>query len=97
MLGISNANSSVVLAGIEPGDRLYLSKPDGYEDVEVKLIPEMDGKRQKEEEVVEEEPKGRTITLPDGRVITVPADRQGGRPGGGRPGGSGGAKVESSK
>lgn len=94
MLGISNANSSVVLAGIEPGDRLYLSKPDGYDDVDVNLIPEMDGKRQQEEEKVVEEPKGRTITLPDGRVITIPADGQGRRPGGGRP--AGGAKVESS-
>ena len=76
MIGERNANDAVLLAGLAEGDRLFLFVPKGMEDMDVKLIPEMDGKRMKEEPK-EEKPKENTITLPDGRVITIPADGTG--------------------
>jgi multidrug efflux pump subunit AcrA (membrane-fusion protein) len=50
MLGETNANDAVVLAGLEEGDRLYLSLPSGQEDKQIQLLPELDGKRKKKEE-----------------------------------------------
>lgn len=81
-VGASNDNSSVILSGLEDGDKIYLSVPTGFDDEPIALLPEMDGKRniQKQQEE-EQKPAERTITLPDGRQITVPADRQF-RPGG---------------
>jgi hypothetical protein len=74
-VGGTNNNEAVVNMGLEPGDRVYLSVPDGMEDEPIALLPELDGKRNIEEEPeVEEKPKERVITLPDGRKITVPAD-----------------------
>ena len=88
MIGERNANDAVLLAGLSEGDRLFLSVPKGMEDTDVRLIPEMDGKRRKEEPKEEEKPAGKTITLPDGRVITIPADGTGNPPpGGDRPAG----------
>lgn len=79
-VGGTNNNEAVVNMGLEPGDRVYLSVPEGMEDEPIALLPELDGKRNIEEErEVEEKPKERVITLPDGRKITVPAD---GGPGG---------------
>jgi hypothetical protein len=59
MLGDANTDEVVILAGLEEGDRLYLSTVRGLEDQEIDLIPEMDGKRgkEKEEEKVEEQPQ----------------------------------------
>ena len=79
-LGGTNNNEAVVNLGLEEGDRIYLSVPNGMEDEPIALLPELDGTRNKKEEPkVEEKPKERVITLPDGRKITVPAD---GGPGG---------------
>jgi len=79
-LGGTNNNEAVVNLGLEDGDRVYLSVPNGMEDEPIALLPELDGKRNiKEEPKEEEKPKERVITLPDGRKITVPAD---GPPGG---------------
>jgi len=76
-LGGTNNNEAVVNMGLEDGDRIYLSVPNGMEDEPIALLPELDGKRNiKEEPKVEEKPKERVITLPDGRKITVPADGQ---------------------
>lgn len=78
-VGETNSDAAIVLAGLNPEDRVYLSTPRGMEDKTIAMIPEMDGKRwqpQKEIEEVEM-PAERTITLPDGRVITVPADGRG--------------------
>ena len=80
-LGGTNNNEAVVKLGLEDGDRVYLSVPGGMDDEPIALLPELDGKRNiQEEPKVEEKPKERVITLPDGRKITVPAD--GGGPGG---------------
>lgn len=72
MLGETNANEAVILAGLVEGDRIYLSIPSGMEGQKIRLLPEMDGKRKREEAQPEPEPQGNTITLPDGRVITIP-------------------------
>lgn len=89
-LGLTNANDVVILAGLSEGDRVYLSLPRGMEEDAIKLLPEMNGKRKKEEPK-QEAPKENTITLPDGRVVTVPA-------GGAKPAGrERGAKTEGAK
>jgi HlyD family secretion protein len=75
MLGETNANEAVILAGLSAGDRVYLSVPSGLEAQSIKLISEMDGKRRVEEQA-EPEPKPNTMTLPDGTVITVPPGAQ---------------------
>lgn len=56
MIGEANAESVVILAGLEPGDRVSLSSVSGMENDDVNLIPEMDGKRQQNEEEPEPEP-----------------------------------------
>ena len=73
-IGDNNMNEVIILNGANEGDRLYLSMPSGYEDDEISLLPELNGKRNIEEVKVEEKPAEKTITLPDGRVIQVPAD-----------------------
>ena len=50
VIGETNANEVVVTAGLAENDRIYLSKPAGLEGDEVKLLPEMNGKRKKKEE-----------------------------------------------
>ncbi len=78
MIGDNNMNEVVVLKGIAPGDRLYLSVPGGHEDDPISLLPELDGKRNlPQEEEVATKPSAKTITLPDGRVMTVPAGAKG--------------------
>lgn len=72
-VGETNANEAVILAGLDAGDRVFVSTPLGLENEPVNLIPEMDGKRMQKEpemEPIEIEP---TITLPNGQV--VPASR----------------------
>ena len=66
MIGETNANDVVILAGLGEGDRLYLSVPAGNEKDEIKLLPEMNGKRSKPQP--SEEP-----------VIQPPADTKGKR------------------
>lgn len=50
VIGETNANDAVVLGGLEEGDRLYLSIPEGFADDDFRLLPEMNGKRQKKVE-----------------------------------------------
>ena len=94
-IGDNNMNEVIILGGINEGDRLYLSIPGGHEDDAIALLPELDGKRNIPKEVVKEEPKARTITLPDGRVIKMDGSRRGRRPGGRNPGDN--VKADSSK
>ena len=75
-MGETNLNEAVILNGVEEGDRLFLSIPNGQDDNDIALLPELEGKRNVEKEEVKEEPKEKTITLPDGRVITIPSDGQ---------------------
>jgi hypothetical protein len=50
MIGLTNANDAVLLAGVSEGDRVFLSVPSGLGDSQVDLLPEMNGKRQRPEE-----------------------------------------------
>jgi HlyD family secretion protein len=54
MVGLTNANDAVILAGLSEGDRVYLSVPSGMENESIDLLPEMNGKRRKP---VEETPE----------------------------------------
>jgi len=45
MLGSSNRNEVIVLAGLEAEDKVYMSKVRSLEDSDVNLLSEMDGKR----------------------------------------------------
>lgn len=56
MMGETNANDAVIVAGLSDGDRVYLSVPAGQDDKEIRLLPEMNGKRKKKEEVGEPMP-----------------------------------------
>ncbi len=72
MIGDNNLTDLVIRKGVQPGDRLYLSEPRGHEDDPIKLLPEMDGKRNlPREEPKQEETITRTITTPDGKTITI--------------------------
>ncbi len=72
MVGVTNSDEAVIMAGLKQSDRLYLSFPIGFEDSPVALIPEMDGKRfhpePEEQEINIEE---RMITLPNGMQVPV--------------------------
>ncbi len=63
----ANANDVVIKGGLSLSDKLFLSNPSGQEDRPVKLLPEMNGKRKKQEsseEAKEPRPAGQVITLP---------------------------------
>ena len=49
-VGETNSNEAVVMGGLGENDLVFLSVPKGMEDEDVKLLPELDGKRQKKEE-----------------------------------------------
>ena len=46
----TNANDAVVSTGVETGDLIFLSIPPGMEEDEIALLPEMNGKRKKQDE-----------------------------------------------
>jgi multidrug efflux pump subunit AcrA (membrane-fusion protein) len=50
MVGETNANDAVILAGVQENERVYLSIPGGNQAEAVNLLPEMNGKRQKDKE-----------------------------------------------
>lgn len=54
VVGETNANDAIVLNGLKENERVYLSMPNGLEDTEIALLPEMAGKRRKKEETKEE-------------------------------------------
>lgn len=62
VIGETNSNEVVVTAGLAENDRVYLSKPSGLEGDEVKLLPEMNGKRRKKEEEKPAVPPAGTLT-----------------------------------
>lgn len=73
IIGETNANDAVILGGVSEGDRLYLSLPPAFEDADIRLLPEMDGKRRKKEEVEEEKDDG--LENPRGRRRTRPVSQ----------------------
>lgn len=67
MIGQTNANDAVILAGLSEGDKVYLSVPLDMEGGEINLLPEMNGKRQKPEpEEIPEMQGPRLLNAPDG-------------------------------
>jgi len=62
ILGETNSNDAVVMKGLDEGDRIFLSVPEGLEDKDFRLLPEMNGKRKKKEGSQEEEKPGDKIT-----------------------------------
>lgn len=59
-IGSANRNETVVEAGLEAGDVVYLSRVEGLDKKEVALIAEMDGLRGKKTEETPEEPAAET-------------------------------------
>ena len=55
VVGETNANEAVILGGLAENDLVFLSVPSGVEREDVKLLPELNGKRQKKEEKKKEE------------------------------------------
>lgn len=51
----------MVTKGLEEGDRIFLSVPEGLEDKDFRLLPEMNGKRKKKEGSQEEKPGDKII------------------------------------
>jgi hypothetical protein len=49
LLGATNANSAVIVAGIDASDRIYLSVPPGLEEQKIDLLPQLNGKRNKKD------------------------------------------------
>ena len=57
ILGETNANDAVLIAGLTTDDRIYLSVPAGLEDQKIELLPEMNGKRKQKGEAPKTEAK----------------------------------------
>ena len=49
IIGETNSNDAIVLAGVQPEEQLYLSMPGGLDEGEVLLLPQLNGKRKKKE------------------------------------------------
>jgi len=72
MLGQTNANNAVVLAGLSEDDRVYLSVPAGQEGKEIRLLPEMNGKRKKQNEEKSPEPEVRPARMGASKATAPP-------------------------
>jgi HlyD family secretion protein len=71
-IGQTNSNAAVIALGLEANDKVFLSIPQGMEEKEIALLPELDGKRMKKEEAPAEQiAKTKTITLRDGTTREV--------------------------
>lgn len=57
VVGETNANDAIILGGVAEGDRVFLSLPSGQEEKEIRLLPEMNGKRKRQEEEKLPEPE----------------------------------------
>ncbi|GHE64714.1 MULTISPECIES: HlyD family efflux transporter periplasmic adaptor subunit [Roseivirga] len=55
LVGLTNSNEAVIEKGVEPGEVLYLSRPDNIEGKEPKLLPELNGKRNQKYETTDPE------------------------------------------
>ncbi|MCZ4409524.1 efflux RND transporter periplasmic adaptor subunit [Cryomorphaceae bacterium 1068] len=55
MVGATNTNEVVILAGLNEGDQVFLNRIPDMDDDKVNLIAEMDGKRNEKKKTIEEE------------------------------------------
>ena len=62
-VGNSNRNDVVIELGLEEGDQVYLNRIKDMDKAKINLLPELDGKRQHEPEIIPEPIE--TIQLPD--------------------------------
>ena len=106
-VGLTNSNEAVIEMGVEEGDVLYLSKPEGTDGKEPNLIPELNGTRMEKYELNPNENKledDSKWVMPDGtpmspeviqrlkdQGITDPSQMMRGGRSGQRPAGSGAA------
>jgi multidrug efflux pump subunit AcrA (membrane-fusion protein) len=72
IIGDTNANDAVVLGGLSESDRVHLSIPTGTDGDAIKMLKEMDGKRQKAEPDEEKEPEQKERRKKDAPVVVVP-------------------------
>lgn len=87
MVGQTNANDAVILAGVTEGDKVFLSVPPGMDDSNVDLIPEMNGKRRKPEPKDLPEMESPVILGGGGNGPGEDGERRARRQGGERPSG----------
>jgi HlyD family secretion protein len=66
ILGETNSNEAVVIAGLQPDEKIFLSLPAGMENDKVKLLPQLDGKRRKKEE-----PDAPAVKQPDASAKVI--------------------------
>jgi HlyD family secretion protein len=64
VIDVANANEVVIKAGLALNDKVFLSNPIGQENKEVRLLPEMNGKRRKPEEGDKEKDLASQVNLP---------------------------------
>lgn len=64
VMGETNANEAVILAGLGEGDRVFLSVPSGQGDKAIDLLPEMNGKRKKKQEEEIPDPAANELARP---------------------------------
>lgn len=51
-VGETNANNATILLGLAEGDKVFLSVPTAQDGKDIRMLPELDGKRKKKEEQV---------------------------------------------
>jgi len=66
IVGETNSNDAVIMGGLAENDLIFLSVPKGAGDDDVKLLPELNGKRQKKEEKKEEKAPAGPISHAEG-------------------------------
>jgi len=64
VIDVANANDVVIKAGLALNDKVFLSNPTGQENKAVRLLPEMNGKRRKQEEADKEKELTTQVSLP---------------------------------
>jgi len=60
LLGERNNNAVIIQAGLKTDDKVYLTVPEGVKDKSVNLLPELDGKRSKDDDTKKEDPEEKT-------------------------------------
>jgi hypothetical protein len=74
----TNANDAVVVGGLREGDRIFLSVPEGMDDKDFNLLPEMNGKRQRKKDDEETKPADKvspTVTAQPSAANALPKEK----------------------
>lgn len=72
IIGETNSNDVTIVKGLSEGDRVYLSLPPGQDGEDIKLLPEMNGKRRKKEDKPSPEVSPNEIVRP---VVNAPGKK----------------------